>query len=416
MRITMLTIGSTGDVRPYILLGLELQSRGHNVTIATFSRFREMIEKEGIHFFPLSGDAEKLMSSIMSPSSSGITYLSRLEKSIKSVAPQLIQDMADSCASAVAMICNFFGSVYYSIAEKYNIPCIQTHFFPMDPTRNQPISSVRHQHLGAVLNESTYRVGYLLISTVEKHYLTPWRKKNGVSLRHIKSLPDYRAGNHPIPVIYAVSPLIMPRPADWNSHIQMSGFWFDESPVSWSPPADLESFLSRDPVAPIYIGFGSMTGRSMSKLMAIVLHALHSSGTRAIVNLGWSGQQLRSNHAVYFTNYVSHDWLFPRVRAVVHHGGAGTTAAGLRYGRPTLIIPFAGDQSFWGNRVHSLGCGPRPIARDKLTVQNLTKALLDINNHYESYASEAGKIMNGLAQEHGVSTAADQIEAEIARW
>ena len=416
MRITMLTIGSTGDVRPYILLGLELQSRGHNITIATFSRFREMIEKEGIHFFPLSGDAEKLMSSIMSPSSSGITYLSRLEKSIKSVAPQLIQDMADSCASADAMICNFFGSVYYSIAEKYNIPCIQTHFFPMDPTRNQPISSVRHQHLGAVLNESTYRVGYLLISTVEKHYLTTWKKKNGVSLRHIKSLPDYRAGNHPIPVIYAVSPLIMPRPADWNSHIQMSGFWFDESPVSWSPPADLESFLSREPVAPIYIGFCSMTGHSMNRVMAIVLHTLHSSGTRAIVNLGWSGQQLRSNHAVYFTNYISHDWLFPRVRAVVHHGGAGTTAAGLRYGRPTLTIPFAGDQSFWGNRVHALGCGPRPIARDKLTVQNLTKALLDINNHYESYASEAGKIMNGLAQEHGVSTAADQIEAEIARW
>ena len=416
MRITMLTIGSTGDVRPYILLGHELSSRGHDVTIATFSRFREMIENAGLCFFSLSGDAEAMMASIMSPSSNSISYLSRLEKSLKSVVPQLIQDMSDSCVSADAMICNFFGSVYYSIAEKYHIPCIQTQFFPMDPTREQPISVVRNQHLGAFLNESTYRLGYLLISSVEKRYLTSWRKKNGVSLRHIRSLPDYTAGSHPIPVIYAVSPLIMPRPADWNSHIQMSGFWFDESPVSWSPPAELEDFLGWDPVAPIYIGFGSMTGRSMNKLMAIVLHALHASGTRAIVNLGWSGQQLKSNHSVYFTNYVSHDWLFPRVRAVVHHGGAGTTAAGLRYGRPTLTIPFAGDQSFWGNRVHSLGCGPRPIARDKLTVQNLTKALLDIKNHYESYASEAKKIMSGLAREHGVSTAADQIEAEIAKW
>ena len=416
MRITMLTIGSTGDVRPYILLGRELVSRGHTITIATFSHFQNLIEKEGLGFFPLSGDAEKLMASIMSPSSNSLTYLPRLERALKSVAPQLIQDMSDSCASADAMICNFFGSVYYSIAEKYKIPCIQTQFFPMDPTREQPISPVSSQRLGAFLNESTYKLGYLLISSVERRYVNPWRKQNGISPRRIRSYPDYRAGGHSIPVIYAVSPLIMPRPADWGPNIRMSGFWFDESPVSWLPPPDLEDFISRESVPPIYIGFGSMTGRNMKKLMAIVLHSLHASNIRAVVDLGWSGVQLKSNHAVYFSHYIPHDWLFPRVRAVVHHGGAGSTAAGLRYGKPTLVIPFAGDQSFWANRVWKSGCGPRPISRDQLNIHNMTKALLDLNNHCSRYTQAAEIIMKGLSQEHGVSTAADMIEAEIAGW
>ena len=415
MRITMLTIGSTGDVRPYILLGRELASRGHHITIATFSVFQEMVEEAGFRFHALSGDAEELMAAIMSPSSSSFSYLPRLEKSLRSVVPQLIQDMSDSCSTAEAMICNFFGSVYYSIAEKYQIPCIQTHYFPMDPTGNQPISSVRHQHMGAFLNESSYRLGYFLISTVEKRYLSAWRSENGLSARRILTHPDYRVGTHPVPVIYAVSPLLMPRPKDWDAHIRLSGFWFDESPVTWEPPQDLTDFLSRDPEPPIYIGFGSMTGRGMNQLMTIVLRAVHAARVRAVVNLGWSGTRFSSTRNVYFGSYFPHDWLFPRMKAVVHHGGAGTTAAGLRYGKPSLIIPFAGDQSFWADRVWKTGCGPKPIPRDRLTVERLTRALLDLKNQ-PRYAHNAQRIMQGLAQEHGVQTAADQIEMEITHW
>ena len=414
MRITMLTIGSTGDVRPYILLGRELSARGHEITIATFSAFEKMVSDAGFHFHPLSGNAEKLMASIMSPDSSGFTYLPRLEKSLKSVVPKLLEDMLDSCRNADAMVCNFFGTVYYSIAEKFRIPCIQTHYFPMDPTGNQPISSVRHQHLGTFLNESSYRLGYLLISTVEKRYLSSWRSANGVSPRRILTHPDYRVGNHPVPVIYAVSPLLMPRPQDWDEHIRLSGFWFDESPVVWEPPKALSDFLSAGE-PPLYIGFGSMTGRSMNQLITITLRAVHAARVRAVINLGWSGAQLSSTRNVYFGDYIPHDWLFPRVSAVIHHGGAGTTAAGLRSGKPTLVIPFAGDQSFWGDRVWKSECGPRPIPRDRLTVEKMTRAILDLKSQ-PKYAHAAERIRQGLAKEHGVQTAADQIEMEIARW
>ena len=271
MRITMLSVGSTGDVRPYVLLGQELQARGHRVTISAFPRFEGMVTDAGLAFYPIRGSAESMMASIMEPDTSAFTYLPRLWKGVKDAAPQMLKDMTDSCKDADAMVCNFFGSVFYSISEKYNIPCIQTHLFPMDPTGEVPISSVRNQHLGSLINKGTYKVGYYTIGTLEKHILGPWRQENGLTERKPATRPVYRVGEHEIPVICAISPSFFPRPADWDPRIHMSGFWFEEAlPACWVPPADLEAFLSEgDP--PLYIGFGSMSGRKMNRLFAVIL-------------------------------------------------------------------------------------------------------------------------------------------------
>ncbi|MCQ2457399.1 MAG: glycosyltransferase [Clostridia bacterium] len=414
MKITMLTIGSTGDVRPYVLLGRELSSRGHEITIASFSAFRGMVENEGLKFFELSGDAEKFISSVMKPNAGGLNYLPQVEKSLKEVAMPLLDGLTDSCAGADAMICTFFGSVFYSIAEKFNIPCVQTHYFPMDPNRDAPIASAPGQRLGSAWNETTYKVGYLLISTLEKKYLTEWRRKNGMQPRKLTTVPDYDINGHYVPVIYAISPMVMPRPTDWNEHIRMSGFWFDDSPCEWQPPEDLKEFMENGE-EPVYIGFGSMNSGNMNRTITTVLRSVRASRVRAVVNLGWSGAKLKTTKNVYFADYIPHDWLFPRVKAVVHHGGAGTTAAGLRYGKPTLVIPFGGDQPFWGNRVYEMGCGPKPIRRDVLTVNRLTKALLDLTTRgsYRVAAEELGERLN---LEHGTTRAADIVEQEIERW
>ena len=414
MRITMLALGSTGDVRPYTLLGQELRARGHQVTIASFSRFAGMVEEAGITFFPVSGDAEKLMAAIMASDAAGLGFLPHFEKSVREIVPELIQDLSDSCAGADAMICNFFGSVYYSIAEKYRIPCIQTHYFPMDPTHSFPISSVKHQRMGPWLNSATYRIGYLLIGVVERRLLSSWRREHALSPRKVQLSPDYRIGDHVIPVIYAISPLLLPRPAEWDSHIRMSGFWMEEHPAPWQPPAELEAFLARNSRT-VYIGFGSMNSGDMNRLMSIVLRAVHAAGLSAVISAGWGGKKMKCTRRVHFTDYVPHDWLFPRVCAVVHHGGAGTTAAGLRYGKPTLVIPFAGDQPLWGFRVHETGCGPKPLARGSLTVPRLTRALLELTGRPE-YRIHAEALAEGLRREHGVRTAADMIEEEISRW
>lgn len=415
MKISLVTIGSTGDVRPYMLLGKELKKRGHTVTIAAFASFQKMVTDAGLEFYPLSGDVVKLMSNIMKPSVKGINYLNEVEKALKEVAPMLLNDLTMSCQGADAMCCTFFGSLYYSIAEKYNIPCIQTHYFPMDANASTPIASAPGQRWGKTWNKATYRLGYLLISMLEKKYLTSWREENGMLPQKLRTTPAYDM-NGSIPVIYAISPLVMPRPREWNEHIHMSGFWWDNDVAEYTPPDDLVKFLENGET-PIYIGFGSMVSGNMSKTFATVIKAIRAARVRAIVNLGWAGEKLnlKSNSRIYFADYIPHDWLFPRVKAVVHHGGAGTTAAGLKYGKPTLVVPFGGDQPFWGTRVQSIGCGPRPIPRQKLTVTRLTKALIDLTKR-TSYAVAAEEISQRMSLENGTQVAADMVEKEIAVW
>jgi len=415
LKITMIALGSTGDVRPYILLGRELKSRGHQITIACFDSFRETLEKEGLGYAPITGNVVEMMANIMKPGTSGVKYLSQVEKTIREIAPVLLKDLMRACEDADALICTFFGSMYYSIAEKYQIPCIQTHYFPMDPNSSMPISSAPFQRLGKAWNKASYKIGYLLIGILEKWYLTDWRKENGMPLRKVHTHPDYVCGGHTVPVIYATSPQVMPRPAEWNDHIHMSGFWYDDMPIDYTPSPELEAFLAAGE-KPVYIGFGSMVSGNMNKTMTKVLRAVKAAKVRAIIATGWAdNSHMKGNDNVFFVEYLPHDWLFPRVSAVVHHGGAGTTAAGLRYGRPTLVIPFGGDQPFWGNQVHKLGCGPRPISRDALTVVRLTRALIDLTSR-PRYRAAARALADSMRQECGVVRAADIVEMEIAAW
>ncbi len=415
MNITMLTIGSTGDVRPYVLLGRELQRRGHAVTLAAFAPFQDLVEKAGLHFYALSGDVVDLMQHFMKPGANGVRYLWEVEKAIRTVAPVLLADLTNACDGADAMICTFFGTLFYSIAEKYRIPCVQTHYFPMDPNPLMPISSAPFQNLGPLWNRFSYRLGYLLISLLEKRYLTAWRKSHGMDLRRLHTRPDYTAYGHRVPAIYAASPLLMPRPDSWDERIYQSGFWWDEQPMSWNPPQALLDFIAAGE-KPVYIGFGSMVSGDMEQTMSTVCEAVEKAGLRAVIGTGWGGKQHAAGSArLYFGEYIPHDWLFPRVCAAVHHGGAGTTASSLRSGLPTLVIPFGGDQPFWGTRVAAIGCGPKPLPRDHMTVDALASRLTELVEN-PAYRQNAAEIGAKLRAEHGVQTAADIVEKEFARW
>lgn len=415
MRLTMISIGSTGDVRPYVILGKELARRGHTVTIAAFSPFEKMVRDAGLHFYPLAGDVVKFMASIMKPGTTGISYLQRVQDAIKEVAGPLLANMQAACQDAEAIITTFFGSSMYSIAEKNNVPCIQTQYYPMDYNDATPISSAPGLRAGKAWNKMTYKVGYLLINSLEHRYLTGWRKEQGMRVRKIRPRPDYTVNGHQIPVLYALSPLLMPRPLSWNEHIHMTGFWTETEVPDFTPDKSLCDFLSAGE-KPVYIGFGSMVSGDMGKTLSIVLEAVEEAGIRAILQKGWGGAEVKApSDRVYVADYIPHEWLFEQVSAVVHHGGAGTTAAGLKAGKPTLIIPFGGDQPFWGMRVRALGLGPKPIRREFLTVERLTRALVDLTQT-KSYYVAAKELGIRLREENGTKIAADIIEEEVQRW
>jgi len=415
MRFTMITIGSTGDVMPYVMLGNELQKRGHDVGICAFSDFESLVLKNHMRFYPLSGDAREFMSNIMKPGTKGVTYLKQVLDSFREIIDPFLRDLITACEDAEVIVATYFGNIIQSIAEQRNVPFIKTHYYPMDPNDNTPISSAPGLRAGRAWNRASYRLAYLIISTLELYYLTDWRKTQGMTPRKLESTPCNEVNGHRVPVLYAMSPLLMPRPLAWDESIHMTGFWLDDQEPDYQPSPELQAFLDKKP-KPVYIGFGSMVSGDMGDTLRIVLDAIRMSGVRAIISTGWGNVALPRQENVFVAEgYVPHDWLFQHVSAVVHHGGAGTTAAGLCAGCPTLVIPFGGDQPFWALRVRMMGLGPRPIRRELLTAPKLAKALKNLTT-VGSYRVAARELGKSLQMENGVCNAADIIEEEVHRW
>ncbi len=414
MRYHMICIGSTGDVRPYVLLGRELTKRGHDVGICAFEDFQEMIEGEGMRFIPLTGDVKKLMSNMMKPGTSGIGYLKQVKITLQEILEPFLADLQRASRDCDVLISTYLGMVIQSMAEVRRIPFIQTHYFPMDQNNMVPISSAPGQRAGKGWYLMSYQMAYLLISMLEKVYLKEWRQQHGMSPRRLLSEPDYRMNGHTIPVLYAISPLLMPRPRSWGENIHMTGFWLDDHQEEYTPEPELAAFLKASP-KPVYIGFGSMTSGDMGETLGIVLEAIEKSGVRAVIATGWGDVEIPKRKNIFVVDYVPHSWLFQHVAAVVHHGGAGTTASGILAGKPSLIVPFGGDQPFWAMRVRMLGLGPKPIRREKLTATKLAKGLHNLVT-VKTYRVAAREVGERLRSENGTAIAANIIEHEVRKW
>jgi UDP:flavonoid glycosyltransferase YjiC (YdhE family) len=211
-----------------------------------------------------------------------------------------------------------------------------------------------------------------------------------------------------MPILYGFSPAVIPAPADWRDNIHITGFWYEEDTGHWQPPEALLDFLNSGP-APIYIGFGSMSSRNPEQTTEMVIRALRQTNQRAILLSGWGGLLKKDlPESVYMIESIPHSWLFQRVSAVVHHGGASTTAAGLYAGIPSLIIPFFGDQPFWGKRVSDLGVGPSPIPRNRLTVDRLANAIYEMVNN-EGMRRRAKELGMQIRSENGLRNAVEII-------
>jgi sterol 3beta-glucosyltransferase len=300
----------------------------------------------------------------------------------------------------------------YHIAEKLNIPFFMAFALPLyTPTREFPVPIMSGIKLGGAFNRFTYRLMAMAMAPY-MGVINDFRVNMlGLAKRGRFASELVKPNGDPVPILYAYSSHVLPIPKDYPTHAHVTGYWFLDCEPTWQPSAELTRFIEAgDP--PVYVGFGSMGGSKAQARAQIVIEALQKSSQRGLLASGWGG--LRAGdlpETIFMIDQAPHDWLFPRVAAVVHHGGAGTTGAGLRAGKPTVIVPFIVDQPFWGKVVHELGIGPKPIPQSKLTVDLLTDAICTAVTD-KGMRQRAEEIGEQIRSENGVGNAVGIIRRE----
>lgn len=379
MRISIVASGTRGDVQPYVALGRGLKDAGYTVRILTSDDFEGLVTEAGLEFCSTGISVEAIVQSdewrSTLESSNFLAILSKMNAEMKRRAHDLAAGMPQLFAGTDLLVAGAAViSGTYSIAEKLGIPIIQTFVFPFTPTGAFPSPLVPRLPIGGWVNRLSFHITRQMFWQSSRVADVVTRQE--LALPRASFWGPYRAlARQRVPMLYGYSRHVLPKPADWDERTHVVGYWFLDAAPDWTPPASLVDFLKAGP-PPVYIGFGSMGSRNPEEAAHLALKALELSGQRGVLASGWGG--MRSSDlpdSVYMLSSVPHSWLFPQMAAVVHHGGAGTTAAGLRAGVPSIIIPFFGDQPFWGQRVAELGVGPQPIPRKRVTPEQLAQAV-----------------------------------------
>ncbi|KAL7126787.1 hypothetical protein ABFS83_14G210300 [Erythranthe nasuta] len=382
LQIVILIVGTRGDVQPFVAIGKKLQDYGHRVRLATHSNFKEFVLTSGLEFYPLGGDPKILAGFMVKnkgflPSGPSEIPIQRnqMKEIINSLLPACKEPDIESGIpfKADAILANPPTYGHTHLAEALKIP---VHiFFTMPWT---PTSEFAHP-LSRVKQPAGYRLSYQIVDSLIwlgiRDMINDLRKKK-LKLRPVTYLSGSQGSELNIPHGYIWSPHLVPKPKDWGPKVDVVGFCFLDLATNYEPPEPLLNWLKAGP-KPIYIGFGSLPVQEPQKMTQIIVEALEITKQRGIINKGWGGlgDLAEEKESVYLLDNCPHDWLFLQCSAVVHHGGAGTTAAGLKAACPTTIIPFFGDQPFWGERVHARGVGPPPIPVDEFSLQKLVDAI-----------------------------------------
>ncbi|KAF7825698.1 sterol 3-beta-glucosyltransferase UGT80A2 isoform X1 [Senna tora] len=461
LQIVMLIVGTRGDVQPFIAIGKRLQDYGHRVRLATHSNFKEFVLTAGLEFYPLGGDPKVLAGYMVKnkgflPSGPSEIPIQRnqMKEIINSLLPACKEPDIDSGVpfKADAIIANPPAYGHTHVAEALKVPIHIFFTMPWTPTSEFP------HPLSRVKQQAGYRLSYQIVDSLIwlgiRDMINDLRKKK-LKLRPVTYLSGSQGSEADVPHAYIWSPHLVPKPKDWGPKIDVVGFCFLDLASNYEPPESLVKWLEAGD-RPIYIGFGSLlalgiwfgslilkfySGNKMivhykpvqepEKMTQIIVEALEKTEQRGIINKGWGGlgNLAEPKDSIYLLDNCPHDWLFLHCKAVdcqgqqasfagpnlgrvfaqgannlaVHHGGAGTTAAGLKAACPTTIVPFFGDQPFWGERVQARGVGPAPIPVEEFSLPKLVDA---INFMLDSKVKErALELAKAMENEDGVAGA-----------
>ncbi|MGM4967777.1 glycosyltransferase [Tardiphaga sp. 1201_B9_N1_1] len=415
MLVVIQALGSRGDVQPFLALGQMLKQAGHDVRLATSQEFAVAVEQAGLAWAPLHIDFKKIMTKHAGQEAIG--SLRGAIKAAREVKPLMRIVLDDAwAASSGADLLIYHPKILAGphIAEKLGIPALIALPMPgLSPTAAFPTPLFRWPVWSGLTNRFSHHLVLAATRLGYRGMIDAWRDAAlGLPPAATVKTSMLNVLGKPVPRLYGFSEALVSRPADWTANDHITGYWFSDLEPAWSPPADLVAFLEAG-LMPIYIGFGSMAPGNAAVRTAIVVEALERAGLRGVLGLGWGGmEEIEAAPHVHFVHDVPHEWLFPRVQAVVHHGGSGTTHAGLRYGRPTLVCPLLGDQPFWGRRIAELGAGPEPLPITALNVDQLVEAIVELVSN-EAYVTGARRIQDQITAD-GQSTAVQVIEAHAA--
>ncbi|RCH84061.1 Sterol 3-beta-glucosyltransferase, partial [Rhizopus stolonifer] len=420
---TCITIGTRGDVQPYIALCKGLMKEGHRCRIATHDEFKDWIEEHDIEFRTIGGDPSELMRICVENNFFSVNFVVEGLRLFKDWIDELLTLSWKAVQGSDVIIESPSAMIGVHMAEALAVPYFRSFPMPMTRTRSFPHPFATPNHpKGRLYNDMTYVLFDHAIWRAIAGRTNSFRQNVlGIPPTSYEKLQVWK-----IPYLYSFSPSIVPSPLDWLDWIHCTGYWFLDNPqTGWTPDPPLKSFIEAQDSRPIvYIGFGSIIVSDPVEMTRIIVESVLLSNVRAIVSRGWSSRlqkgikvedDMLTHHAdtILSVHSVPHDWLFPKIRAVIHHGGAGTTAAGLRAGRPTIIKPFFADQFFWGERVQEMGIG-RCIKQ--LTVESLSAALRVVSTD-EHMLKIANRVGEKIRSETGVETAIQCIyrDMELAK-
>lgn len=416
LRLLAITFGTRGDVEPFLTLGSGLASAGHDVRLVSHAMFDRLASDSGVEFVGSPGrgmreiiesdEAQEMMNGLGNP----LTLPRRLEELFGDDVNLMYESVNDAARDVDAILCFPATFPAMDVAELRDIPVIQVHHVPVMPTRAFPpaVNFVHRKSLGAVGNRLAYSADAAATAVAMRRPLNAARQR---ILRAPRKgvIGTLRQRSRFSGALVGVSPHVLPPPTDWRPNVETCGYWWPRG--NDAPPLSDEviDFLDR-PGPVIFFTLGSTALEDGDRITRVVCDAAADAGVRLILQRGWSGLgESVDSPNVLVVDDLSYPELFDRVTAVVHHGGAGTTALGLRHGLPSLAIPAIADQYFWGHRLQALGVGPRPLALKNLVRSELA-ARMNVLVDDQRYLERATILSNLLADEDGVANAVAAID------
>jgi sterol 3beta-glucosyltransferase len=376
-----------------------------------------LAESHGLDFSPLPGDPDRLALALADRA--GMSWprmIARMIEYVQPLAGEVFRSVLDSTDQAEVIVHSFLMTeAGHTIARSKGLPDISAQLFPVFVTTSEfPALVFPDLPLGNLYRRATHALNTGIFRKGGRLLYSRLRAKTA-GLPELAPWPFGGPRSGSTPILFAYSPSVLPAPRDWPGYATVTGYWNLAPPEVWTPPDSLMRFLEAGPT-PIYFGVGSMRTHRLKDLVKILAEAVRETGQRAV--LGFPQvflEGLDQSNRFYGGDGIPHDWLFPRMRFILHHGGAGTTGAALRAGVPSTAAPFSADQAFWARRILRLGLGPPAPPALRLTSHRLA-AIIDKALTEPSYASQAQQIGESVRHEEGVAFALRLIEEYLKGW